>query len=128
MRGGADAERGARVGDQLGAGVVPLVPVACHRAREDGVDLPWQLRRVPAGGRGLLLEVREDRRDVRRASEWQLARQRLVEQAAERVHVGAAVDRIAADLLGCDVVHRAHELAVGGRTVATLCVSPKSAR
>ena len=99
MRRGSDAESGARVRDQLRARVVSLLPVARDRAREDRVDLAGQLRRVPARRSGLLLEMREDRRDVRRAPEWKLARQRLVEHAAERVDVGAAVDRIAADLL-----------------------------
>ena len=59
-----------------------------------------------------LLEVREDRRDVRRAPERELSRQRLEQQAAEGVDVGPAVDGIATDLLRRDVVDRAHELAV----------------
>ena len=41
------------------------------------------------------------------ALERRLAGQALVQHAAERVDVGARVDRLAADLLGRDVVERA---------------------
>ena len=45
------------------------------------------------------------------------AREAFVEQAAERVDVGSTVDLVAADLLGRDVVDRAHQRCVaGGRT------------
>ena len=43
-----------------------------------------------------------------------LARQALVEHAAQRVDVGAVVDFAALDLLGGDGVERAHHLPVGG--------------
>ena len=56
----------------------------------------------------------EDRRDVRPAPVRDRAREALEQQAGQAVLVGAAVERLAADLLRRDVVDRAHELAVGG--------------
>ena len=53
------------------------------------------------------------RRRRRSPGERQRPGQRLEEQAAERVDVGAAVDVVADDLLRRDVVDRAHQLAIG---------------
>ena len=56
--------------------------------------------------------------------------QALVEHAAERVDVGASVELLAGDLLGSDVVDRAHQLAVVAEPglLGEPLVSPKSAR
>ena len=59
-----------------------------------------------------------------------LARQALVEDAGERVVVGAPVDCLALDLFGRDVVDRADELAglVTPLSEAACLVRPKSER
>ena len=59
----------------------------------------------------LLVHVRPQERDVGRARERRLPGQALVEDAAERVDVGALVERVAGDLLGRDVLERADDLA-----------------
>ena len=56
----------------------------------------------------------EDRGHVGALAEGQRAGEAFEEQAAERVLVGAAVELVAADLLGRHVVDGAHELPVGG--------------
>ena len=56
--------------------------------------------------------MREHDRDVRVAPERRLPDETLVEQAAERVDVRAPVDLLTGDLLGCDVLDRAQQLAV----------------
>ena len=127
-RHGRDTESHTSVLDERGTRLVPVVRILCHRTGEHGVDGGRQLRSSLARRGGLLLEVREERRDVRGAIERTLSRERLVEQAAERVDVGAPVDRVAADLLGSDVVDRPHQLAVVTGRLRTLCVRPKSAR
>ena len=64
----------------------------------------------PRRGRRLLLEMGEEHRRVGEPGERRPAGQALVEQAAERVEVGAAVHLLAADLLRGDVVDRAERL------------------
>ena len=59
----------------------------------------------------LLLQMGPEDGEVRVAPERRLAGQALVEHAAQRVEVGAEVDRLASDLLGGGVVDRAQELA-----------------
>jgi hypothetical protein len=58
--------------------------------------------------------VGEDRGDVGAAAVRDGARQALEQQARQAVLVRPPVELLAADLLGRDVVDRAHELAVGG--------------
>ena len=62
-----------------------------------------------------LVHVRPQRRNLGVTCERPLAGQALVQHAAERVHVGARVDRFAADLLGRDVLDRAHQLTRAGQ-------------
>ena len=50
-------------------------------------------------------------REVRVTSERRLPGETLVEHAAERVDIGTPVD-LTGDLLGCDVIDGAHEVAV----------------
>ena len=57
----------------------------------------------------------EEYGDVRVVREGRLCGQALEQQAAERIDVGAPVDRVAGDLLGGDVVDRSHQLAVLGQ-------------
>ena len=66
------------------------------------------------GGRRLL-EVGEEESEVLLVAVGGSAGEAFVEEAAEGVEVGAAVDRVAADLLGRDVVDRAGELGFQGQ-------------
>ena len=109
-----EPERAARLVDQLPTTRVALGGILGHRAREHGIDLGRQARDSAAGDRHRILEVRVQSGDVRGAVERQGSRQRLEEQAAERVLVGPAVEHVAADLLGRDVVDGAQPLPVGG--------------
>ena len=84
-----------------------------------------QPRPALARGRRLLVEVGVDDRDLGDAGERDGARERLEEQAAERVDVGAPVDLLAADLLRGDVVDRAHQAAVGGLAVGGALREPE---
>ena len=54
--------------------------------------------------------MRVERRDLGIALERRTPGDRFVQHARERVRVGPAVDLIAADLFGCAVLDRAHEL------------------
>src|SRR5262245_60947372 len=81
----------------------------------------------PGGG---LVDVRPQHGQIGVPAEGHRAGQALVEQAAERVHIGAAVDRLALDLLGGGVVDRAHDLPGEGEVAAigASWVRPKSSR
>ena len=76
---------------------------------------------------GGVLELGEQRRGVRAAAKRRLAREGLVEEAAERVDVRAAVDVLAADLLGRDVVGGAERAAGAERGcgVAEVAAQPE---
>ena len=77
------------------------------RRREVGPDVARVRRRI--------LQVGEDRHELRLAGEGHLAGQAVVEDAAQRVHVGPAVHvALASDLLRSDVVDRAGERARAG--------------
>ena len=97
-----DPERLAGVLDQLAAGRVALGGLLGERLGQHLLEPRQDGRR--------LLEVGVERGGVGAAPERRLAGQALVEQAAERVDVGAAVDLLAADLLGGDVVGGAERL------------------
>ena len=56
--------------------------------------------------------MREHDREVRVTPERRLPDETLVEHAAERVHVRPPVDLLTGDLLGCDVVDGAQQVAV----------------
>ena len=64
---------------------------------------------------GALVQVRVHDRELALAVERRRAGQALVEDAAERVHVGAPVDLLALDLLGRDVGDRPHEGVLPGQ-------------
>jgi hypothetical protein len=89
--------------DKLVPGLVAVVRLLGERLRE---------HRLQPRQRGwLLLEVREDDRGVGAAAERRPPGQALVQQAAERVEVGAPVQVVTANLLGGDVVDSAERAA-----------------
>ncbi len=104
-------------GAQVGAGLPAVGPVLGQRPRDDGVERLGQSRPQIARTRGLLLEVRVDRRRLGGARERHLPGQALEQHAAERVDVGPAVDRLAADALRREVVQRPDELVGGGQAL-----------
>ena len=101
----------ARGGHQVGAGLEAPLGRLLERLRDHRVEAAGQLRAAGRQPRRVLGQVRVDHRDVGVARERQLAGQAVVEQAAERVDVGARVDPAALDLLGRDVVDRADHVA-----------------
>ena len=107
-------QRVARGGGERAARAVALVRLLRERARDDAVPGGRQLGPQLGQPRRRLVQVREHDRQLALALERPLAREALEEHAAERVDVGAAVDLLAADLLGRDVVDRADEAAVAG--------------
>ena len=108
-------ERAPRGIDELAAGRVPLVRRLRQRGREDGVERLRELGPHLGEARRRLVQVGEDDRQLALALERPRAGEALEEDAAERVDVGAAVDRAALDLLGRDVVDRPDEAAVAGQ-------------
>ena len=119
--GPVQAERGARGLHQLRAGRVALRGILRERLRDHVLEArrPRRIRR----------QVVEEGGDGRVVGERRPAGQALVEQAAERVRVGAAVDVVALDLLRRDVVDRAGQLRLRRRRPpARRLVTPKSAR
>ena len=102
---------------RLAGGLVAVVGLLGHRLGDDGVE---RGRAVGAGlgdERGRLGDVRVHLRHVGGLVVREALGQRLVEDAAERVDVGAGVHRLAADLLGGGVVDAAHEQAGLGQGV-----------
>src|SRR5581483_8046396 len=81
-------------------------PVAIFRALRE--RLPERCLQ-PRQDRRRLLQMSEERRGIGGPAKRRAARQARVHQAGERVDVGAAVERLAADFLRCDVVDRAEE-------------------
>ena len=111
--------RGPRGAAEVAGGRVALVGVLGHRARDDGVEAPARSPRRSVGRhRRRGGELRPQLRLVALALERHAAGQRVVQDAAERVDVGAGVDAAAADLLGRDVVERPDPLAGAGRAGA----------
>ena len=102
-------ERAASVVDELAAGLVAVLRLLGQCAGDHCVDLGRQLPDPLAGPGRRLLEVREDDGDVGVAHERHLTREALEQEASERVHVGARIDRIASHLLGSDVRERAEQ-------------------
>jgi len=93
------AERLARGDDQPAAARVSVVRVLGHRSGQDGIDLLRQVGVVLARSRRRLLDVRPEDGQLGVALEGRLPGQAFVEQAAERVQIGPAVDRCTFDLL-----------------------------
>ena len=123
-------ERAASVVDELAAGLVAVLRLLGQCAGDHCVDLGRQLPDPLAGLGRRLLEVREDDGDVGVAHERHLTREALEQEASERVHVGARIDRIASHLLGSDVRERAEQALrdVDRRRSLDVVVMPKSAR
>ena len=71
------------------------------------------------------LEVGIDDRDLRDSRERDRSRQRLEEDAAERVHVGATVDVVPPDLLRRHVVDGSQEMTVGRPAVGDALRQPE---
>ena len=102
--------------DEVGPRGVALRRVLRGRALQDRADLGRQAGRREVHGRRLLgQDLHEDHRDAL-AREGLAAGEALVEHAAEREEIGAAVDPHALRLLGGHVVGRAHDRA-GAREV-----------
>ena len=101
------AERILGSGCQRRTGRVALVGFLRHRPRDHAVDRLWEAAPCPARPGRLLLEVRPGLRESRATGEDPFAGEALVEHAAERVDVRAAVDRQAFELLGREVGRRA---------------------
>ncbi len=114
-----DPERLAGVGDELAAGRVAVGGVLREGFGE-------YLLEAGQGGR-VVFELGEQGGGVGAAAERRLAGEALVEEAAERVDVGAAVDLFAADLLGGDVVGGAERAAGAERgcRVAEVAAEPE---
>ena len=117
-RDGGQAERVARGRDELRRSSRSARPGAspCRARAPASIAAGSSAPRSDALG-ARLLQVREDRGDVGAAPERDGAGEALEQQAGQPVLVGAAVERLAADLLGRDVVDRAHQLAVGAPAV-----------
>ena len=103
-----EAQGAARGLHELAAAVVAVAGILGHPPGQDGVDGTRQLGAVRGRERGLLLQVGVDDRQVRAPAVRGRSAQALVEQAGQAVLVRAAVERVAADLLGGDVVDGAH--------------------
>ncbi len=99
-------------GDQGAAVRVARGGLLGQPAGEHGVERRRQVGRQRRDGRRPLVEVREDRRDVGLAHERRRTGEAGEEHARQGVLVGAPVERVAADLLGRDVVDRADERAL----------------
>ena len=96
---------------QLAAVGVAVVGPLRERALQDLVDPRGQLGPGVAHERDRRVRVQPGGLDVAVGVERHLAGQRVVEQHAERVHVGARVERLAGRLLGRQVVARAEHAA-----------------
>ena len=94
---------------EVAGGRVAVLGVLRERALDDRVERRG--RAVLGRLRRRVVQVRPQPRLVALALERDLARERVVQEAAERVDVGAGVDPLAADLLGRDVVERADPVA-----------------
>jgi hypothetical protein len=106
------SSRGRRELPASGEAIVALLRErGCDHVVEAGRQLRPDLRETWRQ----LVQVREHDRQLALAVEGALPRETLEENAAERVDVGAPVDRAALDLLGRHVVDRADETALAGQ-------------
>ena len=100
---------GPRRSAQVARREVALVGLLCQRSgdhRVEGGRRPWDGLR---GARRLVVQLRVHLRHLGVPVVRGPARQRVEEQAAQRVHVGPRVGALALDLLRWHVVRRAHE-------------------
>ena len=125
---GADQRLAHRRGE-LRRGGIAVVHVLRHRLSDDAVHLGRQIGPLLRGGRRRLEQVRVHEGNFRILLVRRRAGQRLVQDAAERVHVGAAVEARAPRSAPAPVVGRAHEHAgLRQRRRARCFASPKSDR
>ena len=110
-----EPERRLGGGDQGRAGRLPIGRVLRQCRAEWFVHGGGQRGVARACARRLLLEVRPGHRQARVVPERRLSREALVQQAGQRVQVRAAVDRLAFQLLGCEVGGRAERAPVQQR-------------
>lgn len=102
LRHGAGEREGERL-TELGRRLEPAGAILRERVQHDALELRRD-RGVALGGRlGSLADVLVGDRDRGVAAEGDVAGQQLVEQDADRVEVGAGVDRLALRLLGREV-------------------------
>ena len=95
-------------GRHLARGRIAIGGVLGRRLGDDVVEGGHELGARRAGLRRRVADVRPELGDVAVLRVGDLAGQHLVEDAAQRVDVGATVDRVALDLLGGDVVGGPH--------------------
>ena len=112
----AISKRGVRVGDQSSRGRVPLLGRLRERAGEHRIERCELGPRV-RHRRRRVVEVREHGGELAGAPVRRPAGQALVEDAAERVEIRAAVELLATGLLGRDVVDRPGERRIARETV-----------
>ncbi len=93
-----DAEGAPGVLDERAARRIAPVRFFRERSRHDVLE--------PGRRRGRFLEVGEEDRGLGRSREGRASGQALVQEARERILVGASVDLLSLDLLGSDVRRR----------------------
>ena len=111
------AALGEQRAPEIDRAAVTVVRLLRGRARDDVVEGLDELRALLARRRARVLDVRPELRHVVVLGVRDLANEHLVQHAAQGVDVGAAVDRRGLDLLGGDVIRRAHPCA-GARQAA----------
>ena len=100
--------------DELAAAPVATLVVLRERPGDHGIETLGQPRGALARPGWVVLQVRPQELDPRGPRKRHLAGQALVEDAAERVHVGLRGDGLAFHLFRCDVLERADEPACVG--------------
>ena len=106
------AQRRARRRHERPARRVAQVAILGQGRRDHVVEGFGQLGPPPGDFRRGIVDVRQERPEFVAATERRLARQQLVEHAAERVDVDAPVHRPALDLLGREVLDRPDDSAI----------------
>ena len=127
----AQAERLPGRVDELAARARALVGPLCQRVAGHGVERRRKARVMFARLGRRLLQVPPEDGEVGTAGVRRLARQTLVQDAAERVHIGAAIAVAALDHLGSRVGGRADgvdPLLSDRSAPASRLLRPKSAR
>ena len=110
------AELGPRVLDELAAAPVSLLRRLRQGFDENGVEADRQVGIEHARGRWILGDMAPEDRQRALPAERRLTRQTLEQDTAERVDVGAEVERPSPDLLRGDVVGCPGEMAGLGRS------------
>ncbi len=106
--------RGQRAATELARGRLAVDRVLGERPRHDGVEAGRHRRELGRPAR-LLVQVRPELGLVRVVGERRLAREHEEQHPAQRVHIRARIDRLAADLLRRDVIQGADPVVLRGR-------------